>query len=333
MLYWEVRKMDFLDCDCIGDVELKQELLQWTSVFPDERFLYHYTSPKGAEGILQSENIKLRFTRIDCLNDATEGNGINDYYKDACEQLLASNNIDKAFYKSIINILPFKELLFLYKLDPSPIIDEKTYKDLCISEYVSYVFCFSEQADSLPMWNYYLKEGRYEGYNLGFSTSKLKETFHYHSPKRDFISEFVVVEYDDCEKDDILKDYIQALYRFRHQDDTQLSRIKTAISRELFKWRYAFKPECFSHEKEVRLVIHVPLNDEKKSLASFVKKQLHYDNENGIPKYIYAPLNDKTALCEITTSPLFEDNEHFLSEIIRKGYNAKINHSKIPIRF
>jgi len=68
-------------------------------------------------------------------------------------------------------------------------------------------------------------------------------------------------------------------------------------------------------------------------LASFVKKQLHYDNENGIPKYIYAPLNDKTALCEITTSPLFEDSEHFLTKIIKRGYNAKINHSKIPIRF
>ena len=67
------------------------------------------------------ENIELRFTRIDCLNDATEGNGINEYYKNACEQLLANNKIDNKFYTSIINILPLKELLFLYKSDLSPI--------------------------------------------------------------------------------------------------------------------------------------------------------------------------------------------------------------------
>ena len=31
------------------------------------------------------------------------------------------------------------------------------------------VACFSQDSDLLPMWNYYLKNGKFEGYNLGFS--------------------------------------------------------------------------------------------------------------------------------------------------------------------
>ena len=61
VLHCEVRGLDFLDCDCIGDVEAKQELLQWTSVFPDNELLYHYTSPNGAENILQGDGIELDF--------------------------------------------------------------------------------------------------------------------------------------------------------------------------------------------------------------------------------------------------------------------------------
>lgn len=333
VLHCEVRGLDFLDCDCIGDVEAKQELLQWTSVFPDNELLYHYTSPKGIESILRGNGIELRFTRIDCLNDVTEGNSITTYYENVCKQLLTNKDIDGQFYHSIVDLLPKQELVFLYGSGLPVGADGIAYKDYYIAEYITYVFCFSKHADSLPMWNYYLKEGKYEGYSLGFSTSELKNKFHYNSIRWDFISEFVVVEYDDCEKDDILKDYIQALYRFREQDDPQLSRIKAAISRELFKWRYAFKPECFSHEEEARLLIHVPLNEQKESLASFTKRQLTFDDDNGIPKYIYAPLMDKTALRKITLSPLFEENKGFLSELTGKGYAPNINYSKIPLRF
>ncbi|WP_366923894.1 DUF2971 domain-containing protein [Metallumcola ferriviriculae] len=327
--------MDFSDCSCIEDIKLKQELLQSVSVIPNDKLQYHYTSPKGVDGILKNENIELRFTRIDCVNDTTDGSYIIEYYKNICKQLLENKNIDKDYFNSIINVLPFKEFPFIHKAIPPLIIDGVEYKECCISEYVTYIFCFSTLSDSLPMWNYYLKNGQYEGWNLGFSSLKLKEAFHYHPYKRNFLSELIVVEYDDHEKDDILKDFVQALYRYRHKDDTQLSKTKLAISCELFKWRCAFKSKNFSHEKEVRLAIHLPLNEDKTALSPFAKTELRYGSNAGIPKYIFVPLFDKMAICEITVSPLFngKKQKRLLMQLTNKGYDVKVNHSKIPIRF
>lgn len=326
--------MDFSDCDSIGDIQLKQYLLQMTSIFPEDELLYHYTSPQGLSGILKKEEIELRFTKCDCLNDITEGNSIVDFYKSTCTKLLSIKRIDQGYYDSIINLLPTNELPFIYDAKPLQLIDGIPVKDSCFSEYVSYVFCFSKLSNSLPLWNYYLKNGCYEGYNLGFHPEKLKESFHYH-PKMNFHSEFIVVEYDDDEKDDILLDFIEALYRFRYTDDIHLSKTKVAISQELFKWRYAFKPEYFSHEKEVRILIHVPLNENKTALALFVKPQLRFSDEIGIPKYIFTSLTDKKALNEITISPLFIDKgqELLLSQLKSKEYEVNVNISNIPIRF
>ena len=36
-----------------------------------------------------------------------------------------------------------------------------------------YVFCTSTKVDSLNMWNYYLKNGKYQGYNIGISLEKM----------------------------------------------------------------------------------------------------------------------------------------------------------------
>lgn len=322
--------MDFNDCNCLGDVKLKQELLQLTSICEDE-LLYHYTSQQGLEGILQNRNIDFRFTRMDCLNDITEGNGIIEYYKNACKELLQSEEIGKDYFELIISVLPLEVELFIY----DDIIENVKLKTGSVAEFISYVFSFSSSSDSLPMWNYYLKNAYYDGYNLGFSPSKLKERFHYHPFKCGYLSEFIVVEYDKCEKDDIIKDYLRALYAYRCEDDAELSETKEAISRELSKWRYSFKEDSFSHEKEVRLVIKVPLNDDKTEFAPFFKNELRYNKEDKIPKYISASVYDKMALSEITLAPSADENKlkKLLLVLEDKGYDVKVNFSKIPVRF
>lgn len=325
--------MDFSDCQNLSDVILKQELLQWSSVFPEDLLLYHYTSPEGLKGILRNENLTFRFTRTDCLNDTTEGSNIIDYYQDVCQKLLAEEEIDNSFFRSIVGISPRSKLMFFHSPEYCEESNVMLYSGHSYSEYVSYVFCFSEEDDSLPMWNYYLKNGNYQGYNLGFNVPKLKERFHYRPGSLTYVSEFVIVEYEEFEKDDILKDFIRALFSFIHQDDEQLSTIKMAIANELFKWRYSFKSQYFSHEKEVRVLIHAPLNDDGKSLAPFIGEQLSYEPGNSIPKHIYATLDDKATLVEITTGPQFQDLESLEHELLQKGYKAKIKHSKIPVRY
>lgn len=327
--------MDFNDCSSLRDVSLKQELLQMTSVYPEEEPLYHYTSQKGLSGILQKEKIEFRFSRIDCLNDFTEGKGILEYYRKLCKQLLQSNEIDEDYFKSIINTLPMEKACFIYDEDSLGSAENQTFKTGYVGDFVSYMFSLSSLPDSLPMWNYYLKNTYYNGYNLGFSTLRLKEQFHYHPFKTEYLSQFNVVEYDDFEKDDILKDYIQALYKYRCMDDEQLSETKQLISRELEKWRYCFKDNAFSHEKEIRLIIKVPLNEDKTELASFVKSKLRYDEKDKIPQYIYVSLLDKKALSEITIAPSNSENKlkELLTILEDKGYNVNVKYSNIPVRF
>jgi hypothetical protein len=229
-------------------------------------------------------------------------------------------------------LVPKNQLLFLYDSNPPQLFNGMPLKEVCEAEYISYVFCFSKIQDSLPLWNYYVKNELCEGYSLGFCSKKLKEAFHYNR-RLNFISEFVVIEYAEQEKDDILLDFIEALYRLRHMDDINLSKTKRAISNEMFKWRFSFKSECFSHEEEIRLVLHLPLSKDKASLEPFIRTQIRYDDA-GIPKHVYASLT-KSALRQITISPLFNEQRYKVLEkhTENNGYGVKVMHSKIPIRF
>ena len=41
----------------------------------------------------------------------------------------------------------------------------------------AFVFCTSIDGDSLSMWNYYVNNGFYQGYNIGFNMQKLLKSF------------------------------------------------------------------------------------------------------------------------------------------------------------
>ena len=53
-----------------------------------------------------------------------------------------------------------------------------------------FVFCMSAKQDSLNMWNYYVNNGNYQGYNIGFSVNKFLKTFDINVDK--FIDPFIV---------------------------------------------------------------------------------------------------------------------------------------------
>lgn len=328
-----IRDMDFNDCNCISDIALKQELLQMTSVTSESDTIFHYTSSSAIQCILKKEEISLRFTRIDLVNDTTEMKSIMKYYSKLCETLLRDNEIDKNFYNHIRGLLPSRKRVYFRDLNPIDFIDGQRVKTLCVSEYVSYVFCFSKLSDSLPMWNYYLKDGIYSGFNLGFSTEGLKSLFHYHSANFSDYSELIVVEYDQGEKDDIMKDFILALYEHRESDDAELSDIKSLISKELSKWQCGFKQSCFSHEEEIRLIIHLPVNESRTKLRDIDCRSISYDKCDNIPKYIFTSLLNKKLLKSIKVSPVFNGYDEILSKIESMGYIPKISNSDIPIRF
>lgn len=322
--------MNFSDCKSIGDVQLKQELLQMSSIV-DTSTIYHYTSQAGFNGILKEDSVNFRFTRVDFLNDTTEGAHILEYYKSICKTLLSKNIIDMDFYNEIKILKPFKEKIFLNKCTQQNL--EGMYNPV-ITDYATYAFCLSKNSDSLPLWNYYLKSSKYDGYALGFSVEEIKRQFHYcqchHSVP--YESELISVEYDEAEKEDILSDYIQALYKVSIDNNSSLAKIKHAISLELTKWQYGFKQKCFSHECEVRLIIYVPLDNQNKVLVDLKSENHPNDINKNLPTYIYVPILNKRSLREIVLPPTknFDEKVDLLKT---SGYCFKLKKSKIPVRF
>lgn len=109
--------------------------------------MYHYTSADVLPLIVMEDAVKIRFTDYRFLNDTSEGEEFPSIFQSQLEHLYNSGKINEEFYNEACKLSVDK--------NPSRL----------------FVACFSENRDSLPMWNYYLKNGKYEGYSLGFDFS------------------------------------------------------------------------------------------------------------------------------------------------------------------
>lgn len=121
----------------------------------ENKILYHYTTPEGLLGILQSDSVKLRLTKASALNDMMEGKILKERYKSVCTKLYREGKMNKKEYEFLMENT---------KLDNNGELKESEYRKM-------YICSFSLERDSLPMWNYYVKGGGYQGYNIGFSKS------------------------------------------------------------------------------------------------------------------------------------------------------------------
>lgn len=136
----------------------------------NNRVVFHYTSPEALMSILQSTH--LRFTDCQFLNDKSEYTHIHIPLKQAFEEIKDSLHDD---YMSGL-IQEYLDHGYQY----SELIQEKPdvgFKGLRMYEMRYYVFCTSLDNDLLNMWNYYVKGGNYQGYNIGISVKDIINSF------------------------------------------------------------------------------------------------------------------------------------------------------------
>lgn len=141
--------------------------------------VYHYTSPDGLLGILQpGKSAKLWFTRYDCLNDMNEREDILEYLHGYCGYQLKNKRLSQEFYEAIMKI-ELSDDEFLTYPGTYPVTSEIS-GEVCSWTAIksapcdTYLCCFAEKADLLPMWNYYTKSQHYEGYSIGFNSDRLE---------------------------------------------------------------------------------------------------------------------------------------------------------------
>lgn len=274
--------------------------------------LYHYTSPEGLFNIIKTN--KLWFTRYDCLNDYTEREYILDVLKSTCQRMKEQDKIDELLYNELID-------LTLDKKETFPIITDKLNYQAFDSEY--YVCCFSRERDSLPMWNYYSKKNKYEGYNLEFNIDLLDCV---RNLSRNCNIRCFDIIYNRSNQEDRIEDVINKLLSI----DNDVSDIKNHLLSYLKTYALAFKKECFKHENETRIVLIIP----KDGNEIFPIK---YRVSNGnIIQYIEYEFN-KRNMTGITIGPLVnaEVAQSTLWQFLKHNHYRfdDIKISKIPIRY
>ena len=284
--------------------------------------LYHYTSRKGLEGILASDKPSLWFSQYDYLNDPTERLDIEIFLKEYCERKLEEGEFSKEFAEMVMSIRGQDECYVVWQND----VDNFNVGDT--KECYTYICSFSEDYDSLPMWNYYTKSENQDGYNIMFKPYSFREeTGH----RNGFKLELNKVIYDDKTKtelaDKMLLDFSKS-YDNAPLDTKESIRI--VLQWLVNKFQFVFKNAAYEYEKEVRAILRVPKDFTE---DSFISKRKERKIGNYSIPYVSFNVPEFKHLT-ITTSPTIQQVDVDLYEKIKNaGYkDVRFINSAIPFR-
>ncbi len=320
---------------------------QIRSFYPDKDSLnkgrsiitYHYTSPTGVKAILASNSI--RFTDCQFLNDKSEYVHIHKPLMQALNAI-QENLFDDSIPEMIQNMFNDNYETELLVLVPRSDINPKLKFRFIKQRY--YIFCTSEQRDALNMWNYYVKGGNYQGYNLGLAVNSIIKSFS--ALKKDNIELlYGRVLYNESEQIRYLKDGILSIDNLLKnklngvEESQSLDELYDSAKGQILDFleiaRLFFKDQAFESEKEFRFIIKLPTNYVKTDHSVL---NVGYDVKGGVI-VPHCTLNiEKESLKSVTLSPMLDKElaEQGLNRFLTDcGYENRIdiNQSNIPIRY
>lgn len=308
--------------------------------YSNDGLKYHYTSPEAFLSIISNSSI--RFTDIKYLNDRS----VSIYFVKLLLDFMDEHRKKYQYTQEIINlILDKNEFRKIQELD----INSINYNEIRNRPYKQqrrFIFCMSNDADSLNMWNYYVNNGKYQGYNIGFNMNKLIKTFDTSSENENekFIVYYGNVLYKQNQQFDEIKVIVEDIEK----------RAKNGISKDVLALKLReyidlqgafYKHNKFISENEFRIVIVIDeetiprSKDDAKN--NYGKNNKHMLEQFYIKNGLIVPcLNialPKDCISRITVSPIteFEIAKKSIQELLRvKGFSDyKIYKSVIPIRF
>ena len=285
------KTLQFISAEKLGGGE--EQIVRRTS------FLYHYTSPSGAEGILQQDGLAFWFTRIDCFQDTMEGKDVIQNYRVVCEQLREDRTIDQAFFDHVADLKPLGQNFFL---DPS--VERRAFG----GDGEAYVCCFCMEEDSPYMWSEYAKDREGKGYMFKISYT----AFQGRQKKGNSRVRFRPVLYSDAEKQDKIRRLLLAYF-----DDWRKGNelVNADVVRYMLSWwQYFFKSESFREENEVRAVLILPKDhtqwDRDCTYYEFPKPHIVYSLVKGYLRGIKASPHNTPG-----------ETQRLLAEANKRGYH------------
>lgn len=318
---------------------MTDSIFMYNDIFGEVKgVVYHYISPNTFEKVISNQ--ELWFTRCDCLNDYEDGEVLGKLCKDCLEELHKSKSIDQEFF-DVVSSLKISHSAWRIEKDHAVHLPCKPY-----------VCCFSQDEDSLQMWQYYSKVGNYEGYNIGFAPKEMLNV------DTAFFSIGKVV-YGESEQVEHIKHIIKQSFNNycvdlheRKESNTNktvlLKRHAILLNNELAKLACFFKRECFAGEKEIRIVLEVPIDAEYRDKFWMKNKNNTYPTSTKyriqhammIPYIVvnFNPDSIKSVMIGPVTSTKdnsMKKNKEVVEEFLhdRLGRTVPVSTSKIPVRY
>lgn len=315
-------------------MQVKRPEIQYRSAFRDEDILrkdilvYHYTSPEGVEAVLK--NASLRFTDYRFLNDKEEYRHLKNVFRSVVEKAEIKDGLLRDIL--VARFSDDYEHFELFRADK--LIDGRH------SEFKKvrwFVCCASFAPDSLPMWNYYVKNGNYQGYNIGFHPGLFQNYFPDEGRNVQELYYGAVI-YDESEQQTICANFLDGLVKACEEQfenfhpDKKKAFIQTYLT-DFFEFKCLFfKHKAFSHEEEFRFILKTADDFDSEKYQSI---NSNYSIRNGhfVPHYDLS--FRKEGVKVITVSPMLNDEISIDGLSIftkRYGYVASINMSSLPVR-
>ena len=303
---------------------------------------YHYTSPDAYRSIIDSGFV--RFSDIEYMNDKTETVYAVKKLLDFLDKYPGEYLFTREVLSVLINEQSYSNIQEL-KVSSITFNDIQNIQQRKIR---SFLFCMSTKKDSLNMWNYYVQNGHYEGFAIGFDLYEFLKTFDTYSEKETdaFIVRHGKVLYKEEFQFDVIKNIIDYIENMQYRGiDPILPFAATMLRIKLEGEGLFIKHPEFKSEQEYRIVIQIAetriphCEEDSKKYFGANNKLIQEDfcsrkglivpflkvkiPENSITKTIVSPITE-FALAE-------KGVKEFLTV---KGFkNATVEQSKIPIRF
>lgn len=301
--------------------------------------VYHYTSPEGTYSILKDK--ALRFTDCQYLNDMREFVYIREpfieaYRKISNERGETIDNIDN-FADSICKNSPYKSYDWGACLKRG-----QAFSRGFPPQYRYYILCASCDHDTANMWNYYVKNGTYRGYNLGLDIEVIQDWF---SELRDDHVRLVhgKVIYNKQRQVkmiyeklvELINVYDQHIAQNPESVDSFIDEYQDDLFTFINEKKLFFKHPAFASEKEYRFIlkVHTDFN------IDYLETKFRVGSSGIITPYIEWKFDNlkPILLKQITLSPMIEEElakesfKRFLRHDVFQ--NISIVPSSIKLRF
>ena len=308
--------------DCLIIMEIISIEKEYRGLKRGTNTFYHYTSTEALINIIK--NGTLRFTNCMFLNDEEEYNYIFNVFDS-----IVSENIEDdihSFIESMKGRITRENQEILLP-------GGKLFLPLNEAFATYYVLCGSIEGDSIPLWNYYVKNGMHYGYALQMDTLEISKELTGIDGK--FL--FGKIIYDLDEQKSIIKNYIAYLnvkysVNSEYFDDKAIDEYQCDFFDFIQAIRLFFKDKSFKHEDEFRIALLVRNSDTNVDKGYFARNGV-------ITPYINIRFADRVPINKITVSKSVDENIGTLGlkDLLEyKSYNLDkvvIEKSNVKMRF